>query len=176
MRTPSRWSISCWSTRASSPEASISIDSPAVSRPLTRACRGRSTSIETRGRLRHPSSATTASSESHSTCGLTKAVGSESGPAWKTSTLRSIPTCVAASPTPIASRMIAIIRSTSARSSGPNSVTGEALLFSTGSPNLTTSASAASRRSSSSASSSLSFVLSRSRCLIVAHASIVWIG
>ena len=63
---------------------------------------------------------------------MTKAVGSESGPAWKTSTLRSIPTCVAANPTPIASRMIAIIRSTSARSSGPNSVTGEALLFSAG--------------------------------------------
>ena len=36
------------------------------------------------------------------------------------------------------SRMIAIIRSTSARSSGPKSATGEALLFSTGSPNLTT--------------------------------------
>ena len=49
--------------------------------------------------------------------------------------------------------MIAIIRSTSARSSGPKLVTGEALLFSTGSPNLTTCASAASRRSSSSTSS-----------------------
>src|SRR4051794_19646205 len=48
--------------------------------------------------------------------------------------------------------MIATIRSTSARSSGPNSRIGEALLFSTGSPNLTTLASAASRRSSSSAS------------------------
>ena len=52
--------------------------------------------------------------------------------------------------------MIATIRSTSARSSGPNPATGEALLLSTGSPNLTTCASAASRRSSSSASSSRS--------------------
>ena len=57
IRTPSRWSISCWSTRASRPEASIAIGSPSTSRPLTRACSGRSTSIETRGRLRQPSSA-----------------------------------------------------------------------------------------------------------------------
>ena len=56
--------------------------------------------------------------------------------------------------------MIPIIRSTSARSSGPNSRTGEAMLFSTGSPNLTTWASAASRRSSSSASSSSRSALS----------------
>ena len=52
--------------------------------------------------------------------------------------------------------MMWIIRSTSARSSGPNSGTGEARLFSTGSPNLTTWASAASRRSSSSRSTSRS--------------------
>ena len=59
IRTPSRWSISCWSTRASRPEASSWTGSPSTSRPLTRACSGRSTSIETRGRLRQPSSATT---------------------------------------------------------------------------------------------------------------------
>ena len=61
---------------------------------------------------------------------------------------------MAARPTPIPSRMIAIIRSISARSCGPKSRTGEALLFSTGSPNLTTWASAASRRSRIGASSS----------------------
>ena len=66
--------------------------------------------------------------------------------------------------------MIAIIRSTSARSSGPNSLTGEALLFRTGSPNLTTCASAASRRSSSSASSSLALAPRRRPTrLLVAH-------
>ena len=63
--TPSRWSISCWRTRASRPEASSTTGSPPVSRPPIRACRGRSTSIDTRGRLRQPSSATTASPESH---------------------------------------------------------------------------------------------------------------
>ena len=50
-------------------------------------------------------------------------------------------------------RMISIIRSTSERSSGPKLEIGEALLFRTGSPNLTTWASAASRRSSISTSS-----------------------
>ena len=34
--TPSRWSISCWITRASSPEASIRIGSPYSSKPRTR--------------------------------------------------------------------------------------------------------------------------------------------
>ena len=62
------------------------------------------------------------SSESHSISGLTSAVGSPSGPAWKTSRRRSTPSWVAARPTPMPSRMIAIIRSTSARSSGPKSV------------------------------------------------------
>ena len=61
------------------------IGSPSTSRPLTRTCRGRSTSIETRGRLRQPSSARTASSESHSIEGLTRPVGALSEPAWKTS-------------------------------------------------------------------------------------------
>src|SRR5881394_767105 len=71
--------------------------------------------------------------------------------------------------------MIAIIRSTSALSSGPNAVTGKALLFSTGSPNWTILASAASRRSCSSASS-----CSRSVSSVTAPSSltgsIVWIG
>ena len=38
--TPSRWSISCWSTRASRPEASISCSSPCSSCARTRTCTG----------------------------------------------------------------------------------------------------------------------------------------
>src|SRR5260221_10540142 len=88
---------------------------------------------------------------------------------------RSTPSWVAASPTPSPSRMIAIIRSTSTRSSAPKSATGEALLFNTGSPNLRILASAASRRSNSSTSS-----CSRSVSSLTAPSSltlaIVWIG
>ena len=65
--------------------------------------------------------------------------------------------------------MISIIRSTSARSSGPKFATGEALLFSTGSPNLTTCASAASRRSSISTSSRALLGLALLGLHLVAH-------
>ena len=74
--------------------------SPRSSTPLTRACNGRSTSTVTLGMLRQPSSATTASSESHSISGLTSAVGSASEPAAKTSSRRRTPSWVAARPTP----------------------------------------------------------------------------
>src|SRR5260221_13555899 len=88
---------------------------------------------------------------------------------------RSTPSWVAASPTPSPSRMIAITRSTSTRSSAPKSATGEALLFNTGSPNLRLLASAASRRPNSSTSS-----CSRSVSSLTAPSSltlaIVWIG
>ena len=72
IRTPSRWSISCWSTRASSPEASSSSGSPldveAADPGVQRRARRRR---PIPGRLRQPSSAVASSSESHSTCGLT---------------------------------------------------------------------------------------------------------
>ena len=45
--TPSRWSISCWSTRASRPDASIVIGSPCSSCARTRTWIGRSTSTST---------------------------------------------------------------------------------------------------------------------------------
>ena len=49
MSTPSRWSISCWMTRASSPDASIRISSPFSSWARTRTWIGRSTSTCTDG-------------------------------------------------------------------------------------------------------------------------------
>src|SRR4029077_10041930 len=77
-------------------------------------------------------------------------VGSASEPTWKTNIRRSVPSWVAARPTPIASRIRPIIRSASAARSSSNSVTGEAADLSTGSPNLMTSDRAAERRSSAS--------------------------
>jgi hypothetical protein len=68
--------------------------------------------------------------------GLATAVGVASGPAWNTRSRCITPSCVAASPTPMASRMIATMRSASRWSSGPKVVISEARDFNTGSPNL----------------------------------------
>ena len=54
IRTPSRWSISCWITRASSPDASITIGSPKPSLALTRMWTGRSTSTWTSRQAQAP--------------------------------------------------------------------------------------------------------------------------
>jgi hypothetical protein len=84
--------------------------------------------------------------ETHSTFGLTTAVGVASDPAANTSSRRIIPSCVAARPTPGASRMIEIIRSASRSSSTSNCRTSAARERSAASPNARTSASAAARR------------------------------
>ena len=93
------------------PDASSENGSPWTSTPRALTWSGRSTSTITPGRLRQPSSAVARSSERHSISGLTRTVGSASEPTWKTSIRRSVPSWVAARPTPIASRIRPIIRS-----------------------------------------------------------------
>ena len=93
---------------------------------------------ETRGRLRQPSSAIASSSESHSTSGLTSAVGSPSGPAWKTSSRRRTPSWVAARPTPSAVAHDRDHPLDLGAQLGAELGDLRGLLFSTGSPNLTT--------------------------------------
>ena len=75
IRTPSRWSISCWMTRASRPEASIE-DRLAVG--VLGAARARGSGARRRratpGRLRQPSSNVSSSLAAHSSSGLTSAL------------------------------------------------------------------------------------------------------
>ena len=72
--TPSRWSISCWMTRASRPGR---LDRQVARRARRARARGRaigrSTSTCTSGRLRQPSSAISSSRLDHSISGLTSA-------------------------------------------------------------------------------------------------------
>ena len=74
IRMPSRWSISCWITRASRPDASTRSSSPCSSGRGRARATGRSTSTCTPGRLRQPSSAGSRSSLDHSSRGLTSGV------------------------------------------------------------------------------------------------------
>jgi hypothetical protein len=78
--TPSRWSISCWITRASRPEASTRRSAPVSSSAFTRTCSGRSTSTVMPGMERQPSSPHSLSSLDHSTSGFTSAISGASLP------------------------------------------------------------------------------------------------
>src|SRR5450759_1321067 len=129
--TPSRWSASCCSMRATSSEPSMRTRFPLMSRPSHTTLSDRSTGTVMPGRDRQPSSSTSVSSERSTTTGL------HDTPSWssrsKMMTRFRTPICGAASPMPGASYMAAAITFTRrGRSASAMGSTGAAICFSAG--------------------------------------------
>src|SRR4051794_6637469 len=131
--TPSRWSVSCWMARASSSEPSIRTASPCMFQPVATTCRWRRQSQRKPGIDRQPSGASSVSSPTAVTSGLTRWPTEPS--TYQVKTRRPTPSCGAASPAPPAANMVSVRSATRPRSSASKSTTGVAGVRSTGSPN-----------------------------------------
>src|SRR5690606_3529058 len=136
-RMPSRWSISCWRQRASSPSASMRTGAPSASSASTTTFAGRSTTSDTPGMLRQPSSARAVSSLRSTTRGLTSAYAGASDCGTSSTTMRrETPTCGAASPCPFAAYIVSNMSRTSRRTSSSTASTSAARSRSTGAPSI----------------------------------------
>src|SRR6476660_6610961 len=129
IRTPSRWSASCWATREYGSSSSYRTSAPCSFRPSITIVAGRSTGRRMPWIERQPSSSRVGTSPRSTISGFASATVSSSE-AWKTNSRCSTPTCVAASPIPLASTMSCFIRSTRRRRSSSNSSPGRAAIFS----------------------------------------------
>ena len=106
---------------STAPRARSCTSAPCSSRPSIAIVAGRSTGSSTPWIERQPSSSTVVSSLRSTISGFASATISSSS-AWKTNSRCRTPTCVAASPIPLASTISCFIRSTSRRSSSSNSL------------------------------------------------------
>ena len=133
IRTPSRWSISCWITRASRPEASTGAPRPPRPRPHAHVDRP----LDVDGDAGDRQAALLerlGSSLAHSISGLASAITGASARPCRPAAAARCPSCGAARPMPKASRMRPAIRATWPRSDSSKWSTGVALHFRTGSP------------------------------------------
>ena len=79
--TPSRWSSSCWTTRAASSQLELEFGAGDVL-PASVTSTGRSTGTRTGPSERQPSSSVASSSERGTITGLTTAISSSSSETW----------------------------------------------------------------------------------------------
>src|SRR5215471_9583985 len=155
IRTPSRWSDSCWATREYGSSSSYRTRAPCSSCPSIAIFADRSTGSSTPWIERQPSSSTVVTSPRSTISGFASATVSSSE-TWKTKKRCRTPTWVAASPIPLASAMSCFMRSTRRRRSSSNSSTGRAVIFSAASGYWRICDSASRRRACCSGSSSSS--------------------